>query len=116
MSQHNHCDDNKCCSHSHGHEGQGSCHEHEHECKDDHHSCEGDFSRHLLEMADCAWMELLKEKIKKQIESSCGAQLDELAKLVSETNHVRWKHKIGKKKLCNEYQEKIAAFFSNQKC
>lgn len=119
MSHQDHCDSNGhhhqgCCSHTH--EEEGSCC-HSQEGKESHHdSCEGDFARHLLQMADCAWMELLKDKMKEQIESTCGAQLDELAKLVSTSNHERWKHKMAKQKGCEDYKQKVAAFFSNQKC
>src|SRR4051812_17667548 len=51
-----------------------------------------DKAKKFLELADQAWKEVLKEKIKKHIEAN-DKNLDELAKLISDTNHKRWKKK-----------------------
>jgi hypothetical protein len=67
-----------------------------------------------LEIADEAWMEILKDKIKEQILSSSGAHLDELAKIVSESNRDRWKHKIATNAVVNEYREKFSSFFDKK--
>ena len=48
----------------------------------------------FLCLADEAWMELLKEKIKAEIEKSGGAKLNALAKLVAETNGRKWQFMI----------------------
>lgn len=89
------------------------CHDEDHSC---HHGEHEDFSQQLLEMADEAWMEVLKEKIKEQILSASGAHLDQLAKLVAESNAMRWKSKMSSQKSCNEYKDKISAFFNKGSC
>ncbi len=81
---------------------QDECHEH------------GSFAKELLELADEAWMEVLKEKIKENIKSGIGKNLDELAKLVSEANHSRWKHKMCKEKSCDSFECKIDEFFKRE--
>lgn len=73
-------------------------------------SC-GDFSAKLIQMADDAWTCLLKEKIKARVEKINGAQLDQLADLVAASNNERWKEKLKAKESCNDFQEKIEAFF-----
>jgi hypothetical protein len=62
-------------------------------------------------MADEAWMEILKEKIKKQIESAGGEHLDQLAKIVAESNKERWEHKLAINELASNYKEKLTDFF-----
>jgi hypothetical protein len=69
----------------------------------------------MLEMADEAWMEVLKDKIKQEIISSHGANLDKLAKIVSESNSCRWKHKMALQNSCHEYEAKLADHFSYNK-
>jgi hypothetical protein len=100
---HHHC---CCCAESCPccHEGDHHHHEHEHE----HHE---EFAPQLLELADQAWMDLLKEKIKAQIEAANGGQLDQLAKLIAESNNLRWKHKLAGQKVSNSYKEKLSNFF-----
>lgn len=117
MSDHKHCHHhhNECCSHEGGHheahEHEECCHAH-HECQ--HHGEHEGFADQLLELADEAWMEVLKDKIKENISANSGANLDRLAKLVSESNNHRWKNKLSKKKSCEEYKEKIADFFMHE--
>ena len=74
-----------------------------------HHSCE-DIAHEFLELADEAWMEALKEKIKSHILLH-DKKLDELAHLISETNHERWQRKMSKKRACAEYHEKLQGLF-----
>jgi hypothetical protein len=113
MSHHHHC-------HSHSHEcpqcsqsSEGSC-----SCschKGEHHQEENDFSKQLLELADEAWMELLKDKIKQQILTNNGNKIEQLAKLVADSNNERWKNKLGIKKCCNNFKEKLENYFSSEK-
>lgn len=70
----------------------------------------------LLQLADQAWMELLKEKIKKEIEASCGEQMNKVAKLVSETNKAKWSHKMAAKQGCHEYRHNLMSLFSSEHC
>lgn len=75
-------------------------------------SGEADKGKKLLYLADQAWMELLKDKIKKHIEAN-DKKLDELAKIVSEANHERWKRKMEKEQCCSTYREKLEALFGS---
>lgn len=115
MSDHHHHHGEGCCCHHHE---EACCHEgvcHHHHAHDLHHHAhdhQQDFAHELIEMADQAWMEVLKEKIKEQIKTTSGSNLDQLAKLVAEANHERWKHKMSLQKDVHTYQEKLAAFFS----
>lgn len=65
-------------------------------------------------MADEAWMCLLKEKIKTQIEASNGKQLDNLAKIVSAANHTRWKNKLNSKNDCDDFKHQVEEFFKHK--
>ena len=68
----------------------------------------------FLELADQAWMEVLKEKIKEQIKSS-SKNMDELARMIAEANHERWKKKMDAKNCCGCFEEKLKKFFE-QSC
>lgn len=61
----------------------------------------------LLCLADEAWKEVLKEKIKTEIEKSQGEKLNALAKLVAETNHRKWTYLIQGKKACDDYKNQV---------
>jgi hypothetical protein len=120
---------NHCQGHCHGHDhhggcSHGSCSAHGESCEGHHHECcgecghhhpvvEKDFAHQLLEMADEAWMEILKDKIKSKILESSGAHLDQLAKLVSDSNKERWKHKIAGNAVANDYRDKFSEFFDH---
>jgi len=71
-------------------------------------------SEKLLALADAAWCELMKEKIKKEIEASCGEQMSKVAKLVAETNKAKWAAKISAKQHCQEYRTNLLSLFTNQ--
>ena len=73
-----------------------------------------DMPEKLLALADAAWCELLKEKIKKEIEASCGEQLNKVAKLVAETNKAKWSAKISAKQHCQEYRANLVSLFTQQ--
>lgn len=111
MSHHHH--------HCHSHDDQESCchEESHHDCcgSYDHHEDHQSFAHDLLEIADEAWMEVLKDKIKEQIVKIDGAHLDELAKIVAEANSARWSHKLGENHVNEEYHEKVADFFNKKK-
>lgn len=108
---HDHC-------HSHNHQSCPCCQSHQHEHSECHgHSHEdecGDFSKILLELADEAWMELLKDKIKEKILASSGKNLDQLATTVSEANKERWKSKMAAKKQCHAYKDKLHEILGNE--
>lgn len=77
-------------------------------CKDQHKGC--DYAAKFLELADQAWMEVLKEKIKDHIRSN-AKNLDELAGLISEANHEKWQRKMEDKQCCGGYEAKLKEYF-----
>ncbi len=124
----NECNDQSCQS-SHGHgshsscscsscsgkkqcgcsKGCGCCKNCDCGCQSGH---DGDFAHELLEMADEAWMCLLKDKIKQQIETLSGNNLNELASLVANANHKKWIDKMACSDAKDDYEDKVAEFFS----
>lgn len=77
-------------------------------CQTEHHH-EG-YNEHCQEflcLADCAWMECLKEKIKDHIKKQDGEHLDKLAEIITEANKKRWKNKMNKKTCCHEFEQKL---------
>lgn len=104
----NECHDSCCGSHQHHHHGH--CHEDSccgHcECGEHHHH-HGKFSHELLELADEAWMDVLKEEIMGEIRRHSGEHIKKMAKLVAETNNERWKEMLAEKKDVAEFEEKL---------
>lgn len=87
------------------------CHSSSCSCK----SCcsSDDKAKRLLALADVAWMEVLKEKIKDHIRSNDN-KIDEMAKIVAQTNHDRWHHKMAKQKCMCDYEESLEKLFSDE--
>ena len=67
----------------------------------------------FLEIADEAWREVLKEKIKSKIHEHKGEHLDKLAEMIAKANGAKWKNKISAKTNCNEFKENLKNFFSS---
>lgn len=67
----------------------------------------------FLEIADEAWKEVLKEKIKAKIISKKGEHIEKLAEMIAIANGEKWKHKIAAKMKCNEFKEGLKDFFSS---
>jgi hypothetical protein len=59
-------------------------------------------------------MEVLKEKIKENIRAS-AKNMDELARIISEANHERWKKKIEYSQCSGSFESKLGEFFG-QSC
>ncbi len=103
----------KCNSH-HGEHHSHDCgcesyaHHHHHGEKDGCHCAEK-----FLGIADEAWKEVLKDKIKHIILEHKGQHLDELAEIIAKANAAKWKAKISSKSKCNEYKDKLKEFFSS---
>ncbi len=112
---HHHCDSGECSTEEHGdhHHNHCPCCEGHCSCCGEHH--EDTFAKHLLKLADEAWMEVLKEKIKEQIKTLNGKKLDELAKMVAEANNQRWQHKLSAKTECDNFQASVCNFFKGEK-
>lgn len=107
MSHHHQCGPEcKCPCHKNSCSSDDTCSVAHH----DHHD-HGSFSNQLFELADEAWMELLKEKIKEQIKASSKEQMDNLAKIVSDANHARWQGKTAGYRNQEEFHDKLRAFF-----
>ncbi len=119
------CHDSCCGTHSHQGKGNCGCHSghchccggsscgcHSQSCGSHQHShgdcC--DKAHKLLEVADMAWMEVLKEKIKEHIKAN-DHKIDEIARIVAEANHSRWQQKIAQKQCCNCYEEQLKGLF-----
>ncbi|MFI0434561.1 MAG: hypothetical protein ACH350_02380 [Parachlamydiaceae bacterium] len=99
------------------HQSESGCQPHQGSCGESHqghHAQSGscDYAKKFLEIADQAWMEVLKEKIKENIRSK-ACNMDELARLISEANHERWRMKMENKHAVNEYEAKIRNFFNH---
>lgn len=113
---HHHHEHDSCCHEGHCHEGhchEGHCHEHCHSEGGECHQHES-YADLLLHLADEAWMEVLKEKIKDHIRQASGEHINQLAKLVSEANHAQWKDKFQKKKDHCEFEERLHALLGSQ--
>jgi hypothetical protein len=95
-----------CCG---GGKCQCSCHQ---SADKGHEEC--GFAHELLDLADQAWMEVLKERIKEEIKKNRGDHIEELAKVVTETNRDRWKNKMTKKQNCEQFGEKLKQIFRNK--
>lgn len=113
-----HCHQGHCHTHDHSDHEHSCCSQHQCQCKCHESSChgtQGSFSHQLLQMADEAWMCLLKDKIKAKIQNISGDQLDQLADLVANSNHERWINKMASKRACESFDDKIADFFHQKK-
>lgn len=82
-----------CCCHK---QCQCPCH-HEHE----------KYSDQLLDLADEAWMELVKEKIKEEILKHSNDHITKLAQLVSKANNERWKEVLSKKRTVQDFDDQL---------
>lgn len=88
-----------------------SCHNNQNTCGDKPEM----ISEYFLQVADEAWEEVLKDEIKKHILATQKDRMSKLAKIVSEGNNKRWKHKMEKKQGCAEFHEELCSFFSQRK-
>jgi hypothetical protein len=117
------CNDQSCSEEHHHHHH----HEHSCECECSCHDCpccgeeeEGDCadrSHQLLALANVAWMEVLKEKIKDHIRQS-DSKIDEIARIVSEANRDYWHGKMAETKAKENYEKKLSELFdqSSEQC
>ncbi len=106
---HDHCCGDQC--HSHEHEECCSSHHHHHDsCHEHSHDEECCYTQSFLELADEAWMEVLKDKIKEHIITH-DHKIDKLAAIIAEANHERWRKKM-ENESCNEnYKQKLHDLF-----
>lgn len=67
----------------------------------------------LLDIADEAWREVLKEKIKAKIVAKKGEHIEKLAEIIAIANGEKWKHKISAKTKYNEFKDGLKEFLSS---
>lgn len=105
------------CGHSHEHQKEGYC---SCGCGKHHHMSDSEGGCHctekLLMIADEAWKEVLKDKIKEKILAKKGEHMDNLAELIATANGQKWKHIISAKMKCDEFKDQIKNFFSSSSC
>ena len=103
----------------HGHQNQESCScgcgcgcgcgSHHH-----HDSTEGcKCAEKFLEIADEAWKEVLKEKIKAKILTHKGEHMEKLAEMIAMANGEKWKHIISAKTNKNNFKDQLKEFLSS---
>jgi len=68
----------------------------------------------MLALADEAWMELMKEKIKAEIDKVSGAHMEKVAKLVMEANFAKWSDLMKSKARCNEYKDNLNTLMTEE--
>jgi hypothetical protein len=86
---------------------QSSCYEEE---EDEYKSlCE-----HLVELADIAWMELVKEKLKEEIRNADADHIDQLVKVISSYNRQRWHAKLSEKSGCEDLEQQVKEIFASK--
>jgi len=85
------CHCNECCGQSSGTGFKSEC----------------DMTAHLFDLANQAWEELLKEKIKKVYEKKLGEHLNKTAQVAADGCADYWQSKIQEKTKCKEFQEKV---------
>lgn len=92
-----------------------SCHSQHEECHQGKHDHEENKASYFLELADEAWEEVLKDKIKEYILKTQSDHMDKLAKIVAEGNNQRWKNRMEKKQGYKDFMEELCKFFSQSK-
>jgi hypothetical protein len=68
-----------------------------------------DAIRHMEKLANQAWDELFKEKVKKHYEENIGKKMDENAEIVAEQAIHIWKNKMANREAKKEYEHKLFA-------
>ncbi|MBK6895702.1 MAG: hypothetical protein IPH06_03835 [Alphaproteobacteria bacterium] len=94
------CNDNSCSTEICD-SGKGSC--------DSGKSEECTWAEDLLCLAKCAKHELLKEKMKKELEAKMGKKLDAVAKVAVEAMLKCIEHKMEAMEACHDYKDKLYA-------
>ncbi len=69
---------------------------------------------HLLCIADEAWKDVLKEKIKEIIRTD--SRMDSIAKVIAEANKERWHNKMAKEKGCQNFKQQLQELFGAPCC
>lgn len=67
----------------------------------------------FLKIADEAWVEVLKDKIKTKILAHKGEHMDKLAEIIASANGEKWKYLISAKTKGHEFKDKLKEFMSS---
>lgn len=103
------CGSSEGSCHSHAHKNKGcGCSCHSCTCCSGHEQEEGCNPERLLAVADMAWLEVLKEKIKQNILAS-DHRIDAIAKIVGESNREYWQLEMAKAKIDEKYECKLSS-------
>jgi hypothetical protein len=73
-----------------------------------------DAIRHMEKLANQAWDELFKEKVKKHYEETIGKKMDENAKIVAEQAIHALKNKMANREAKREYEHKLFAAMKSE--
>ena len=65
----------------------------------------------MMKLAEDAWSDLMKEKIKAVYEKQTGAMMNKVAQAAAEASIAYWTHKMEGEAKCHEHQEKIMKAF-----
>jgi hypothetical protein len=68
---------------------------------------EQDMNSMLMDIGDEAWMELMKEKMKKHLEKTNGANMDKIAQIAVEIGTEMWKNKMMQEQKEKENEDKM---------
>lgn len=71
------------------------------------HGCCDKMTDSIKKLANEAWAELLKDKIKKQFEIKVGERMDKIAEIAADASIECWKHKIEAKEVYKDYENKL---------
>lgn len=67
----------------------------------------------FFELADEAWREVLLEKIKVQIITHKGDQMDKLAEMIAKANGAKWKSKLYGKSAKIKFKDELKEYFTS---
>ena len=65
----------------------------------------------FFELADEAWREVLKDKIKTKIIAHKGEHIEKLAEMIAKANGSRWKSKISAKTATIKFKDELKDLF-----
>jgi hypothetical protein len=66
----------------------------------------------LMDIADEAWEDLMRDKMKKAFEKAKGEKMDKAAALVVEASISYWEGKMKEKAKWNEFEDKLKSIMS----
>ena len=89
----------------------GKCDTKYHKEKNCHHNTGCEMTDGMLRLADSAWEELIKEKMKKIFEEQNGERMDKVAQATVDVANAFWQSKMEGMSKCHESKQKIKTAF-----